>query len=217
VQLFSLRPVDSFRIVLLLVAIVILFISTKRSSKTVMQAKKLPLIFPKMGEVSPEATERKSALKDLSRRWNFYTVIDFSLASMLFLEFVTGVPAADLGLLYYVTIHLPTTILISFAIGLFVSGLVIRYLSPFRTGLIGPVGLLLNALEALLEAAKPEEGGGQGYVDSILLRIVAQEIERFVENRKMGDAERGKLLLYLSDHEGVIGEVASSLLWPLEL
>ncbi|MFX1263143.1 MAG: hypothetical protein ACFFAZ_13730 [Promethearchaeota archaeon] len=216
-QLFSLRPVDGFRIVLFIVAIVILFISTKRSSKTVVQAKRLPLIYPGTDEVSPETIEREATLRKLSRRWKFYTVIDFSLASMLFYEFAKGVPAADLGLLYYVTIHLPTTVLISFAIGLFVSGIAIRYRSPFRTGLIGPVGLLLNALESLLEAAKPEEGGGQGYVDSILLRIVAQEIERFMENRKMGDTERGKLLEYLSHHEGVIGEVASSLLWPLEL
>jgi hypothetical protein len=77
------------------------------------------------------------------------------------------------------------------------------------------VGLLLNALEPLLEAAKPEDGGGQGYIDSILQRVVAQEIERFMENRDMGESERGQLLEYLSHQEGVIGEVASSLLWPL--
>jgi hypothetical protein len=194
--------------------IAILFISSKRSSEIVHQAKRLPLIFPRIGEVSPETVERESMLKELARRWNVYTVVDFSLASMLFYEFVTGLQAAELGLLHYVTVHIPTTVLISFATGLLVSSILIRYFSPFRTGLIGPVGLLLNALESLLEAAKPEEGGGQGYVDSILLRLVAQEIERFIENRKMGVAERGKLLEYLSHHEGIIGEVASSLLWP---
>jgi hypothetical protein len=195
--------------------ILILFISTKRSSKTLRQAKRLPLIFPKVGEVSPETTERESTLKKISRRWNLYTIIDFSLGSMLFYEFLTGHTAADLGLLYYITIHLPATVLISFATGLFVSSILIRYYSPFRIGLIGPVGLLLNALEPLLEAAKPDDSGGQGYIDSILQRVVAQEIERFMENRDMGESERGQLLEYLSHQEGVIGEVASSLLWPL--
>lgn len=168
-----------------------------------------------MGEVNPITTERESSLKELSRRWNLYTILDLSLGSMLFYEFLTGHTAADLGLLYYVTIHLPATVLISFATGLFVSSILIRYYSPFRTGLIGPVGLLLNALEPLLEAAKPEEGGGHGYVDSILQRVVAREIERFMENRGLGESERAKLLEYLSHQEGVIGEVAFSLLWPL--
>ncbi|MHA2142990.1 MAG: hypothetical protein ACXADF_15105 [Candidatus Thorarchaeota archaeon] len=159
--------------------------------------------------------ERESILNHLARRWNLYAIIDFSLGIMLLTELVTGLPAADMGLHYYIALHLPVTALISFAAGIVLSSFMIRFRSPFRPESIDPAALLLSTLEILVEAAKPEEGGGQGYVDSILLRVVAQEIESFMENRAMGEGERGRFLEYLSEHEGVIGEVASSLLWPL--
>ncbi|MHA2384919.1 MAG: hypothetical protein ACXAEE_01770 [Candidatus Thorarchaeota archaeon] len=204
--------VDGLRLLLFIVVIIILFVSTKQSSKAIRSAKRLPLIYPKAGEVS---TERKSVLRALSRRWNLYTVVDFSLGFLLIYEFITGLSAANSGLQYYVTFHLPATVLISFGAGFLVSSIVIWFRSPFRSGTINPLGLLLDTLDTLVEAAKPEEGGGHGYVDSILLRVVAQEIERFMDNRDMGESERGKLLEFLSRREGVIGEVASSLLWPL--
>jgi hypothetical protein len=160
-------------------------------------------------------TERESTLNYLSRRWNLHTVIDFSLGILLLYEFIAGLPAADIGLHYYIAAHLPVAALISFAIGVVLASILIRFHSPFSTRMLDPVVPLLSRLETLVEAAKPEEGGGQGYVDSILLRVVTQEIELFMENREMGEAERGKLLEFLSQHEGVIGEVASSLLWPL--
>jgi hypothetical protein len=200
---------------LFIVVIIILFVSTKQSSKAIRRAKRLPLIYPKAGEVSTETTERKSVLRALSRRWNLYTVVDFALGFLLIYEFITGLSAANSGLLYYVTVHLPATVLISFLVGFLLSSIVIWFRSPFRSGTINPLGLLLDTLDTLVEAAKPEEGGGHGYVDSILLRVVAQEIERFMDNRDMGESERGKLLEFLSRREGVIGEVASSLLWPL--
>jgi hypothetical protein len=210
VQLYGI--VDGLRLLLFIVVIIILFVSTKQSSKAIRSAKRLPLIYPKAGEVS---TERKSVLRALSRRWNLYTVVDFSLGFLLIYEFITGLSAANSGLQYYVTFHLPATVLISFGAGFLVSSIVIWFRSPFRSGTINPLGLLLDTLDTLVEAAKPEEGGGHGYVDSILLRVVAQEIERFMDNRDMGESERGKLLEFLSRREGVIGEVASSLLWPL--
>jgi hypothetical protein len=210
VQLYGI--VDGLRLLLFIVVIIILFVSTKQSSKAIRSAKRLPLIYPKAGEVS---TERKSVLRTLSRRWNLYTVVDFSLGFLLIYEFITGLSAANSGLQYYVTVHLPATVLISFGAGFLVSSIVIWFRSPFRSGTINPLGLLLDTLDTLVEAAKPEEGGGHGYVDSILLRVVAQEIERFMDNRDMGESERGKLLEFLSRREGVIGEVASSLLWPL--
>jgi len=215
VQVYSFRLVDGVRILLFGAVIVILFVSTRLSSRAIRQAKRLPLVYPKAGEASAEALERESTLRSIERRWNLFTIIDFSLGSMLLVELITGLPAANSGLSFYMLVHLPAILLISFAIGLVVSGIVIRFRSPFRSGTINPVGLLVQTLETLVEAAKPEEGGGQGYVDSILLRVVSQEIERFMHNRDMGEAESGKLLEFLSKHEGVIGEVASSMLWPL--
>ncbi|MFW9803225.1 MAG: hypothetical protein ACFFFC_11260 [Candidatus Thorarchaeota archaeon] len=214
-QTYIFRLVDAIRILLFVAVLASLYLSTRLSSSTISQAKGLALIYPKAGEVSAEAIERNAMLRKLSRRWNLFTIIDFSLSSMLLVEFMTGPPAANNGLQFYMMLHLPTLLLISFAVGFIVASVVIGFRSPFRSGTINPLEHLLQTLETLIEAAKPEEGGGHGYVDSILLRVVAQEIERFMVNREMGEAERGRLLEHLSLHDGVIGEIASSLLWPI--
>lgn len=214
VQPYSFRLIDGIRLLLFLAEIFILFLSARQSSMTIREARRLPLVYNVAAD-SIEMIERENALKKLSKKWSIYTVIDFTLVAMLIYEFINGIPAADLGLEYYTMIHLVSAVLVSFVIGLLVSGLLIRFRNPFKIGIVDPMSLLLGTLDSLIAAAKPDEGGGHGYVNSILQRVVSKEIEMFMSNRDLGESERGRLLEYLSHKEGVIGEVASSLLWPI--
>lgn len=214
-QAYSSLLVHGVRISFLVTVMIILFFCTRLSTKVVKQAKQLPLIFTKTGEESVETEERASMLKAIARRWNLYTIIELFLVSLLIIEIIIGLSAANSGFEYYIAVHVPSILGMSVAVSSILAVIVIWFFSPFNSGTIDPIGHLLDTLESLIEAAKPEERGGHGYVDSILLRVVAQEIELCMENRKMGEAERGRLLEYLSKQEGVIGEVASSLLWPI--
>ncbi len=203
------------RFILLLIMLVLIYYSTKQSSIALNSAWRLPIVYPQDNEAATgELRERDSLLRTLSIRWSFFTIVDYSLGALLVYELVLGFYAAEQGISYYFWVHIPAAIGISSAIGLLLAVLVTRFRNPFRSGKIEPLKHLLRTLESLANAVRAGDTVVPENTEDILLRVVKQEIERFMDLREMGDAECGQLLEYLSGIEGVVGQAASALLWP---
>jgi len=214
-QSSDVQLLTNVRLLLFFIILVLIYHSTKQSSRALDRAWRLPIIYPQDNEVSTgELGERNSLLRTLSIRWSLFTVIDYSLGAFLVYELVLGFSAAEQSIAYYFWMHIPSAIGISAAIGLLLAGLVTRFRSPFRSGKIEPLKHLLRTIESLVNAVRAGDTTFPEDTEDIFLRVVKQEIERFMEFREMGDAECGRLLEYLSRIEGIVGQAASALLWP---
>lgn len=209
------QMLTNVRLLLFFILLILIYYSTKQSSRALARAWRLPIIYPQDNETSTgHLKERDSLLRTLSIRWSLFTIIDYSLGALLVYELVVGFSAAEQGTAYYFWVHIPAAIGISAVIGLLLAALVTRFRNPFRSGKIEPLKHLLRTLESLSSAVRAGDTEVPANTEDILLRVVKQEIERFMDFREMGDAECGKLLEYLSGIEGVVGQAASALLWP---
>jgi hypothetical protein len=214
-QSSDVQLLTNVRLLLFFILLILIYYSTKQSSRALDRAWKLPIIYPQDSEVSTgELEERDSLLRTLSVRWSLFTIIDYTLGTLLVYELVIGFSAAEQGITYYFWIHFPSAIGFSAAIGLLLAALVTRFRSPFRSGKIEPLKHLLRTLESLVSAVRAGDKVASADTEDIFLRVVKQEIERFMTFREMGDAECGRLLEHLSGIEGVVGQAASALLWP---
>lgn len=214
-QSSNVQLLTNVRLLLFFILLVLVYYSTKQSSRALDRAWRLPIIYPQDSEVSArELKDRDSLLRTLSIRWSLFTVIDYSLGALLVYELVLGFSAAEQGIAYYFWVHFPSAIAISAAIGLLLAALVTRFRSPFRSGKIEPLKHLLRTVESLVSAVQAGDTVVPANTEDIFLRVVKQEIERFMDFREMGDAECGRLLEYLSGIEGIVGQAASALLWP---
>ncbi|UCH03370.1 MAG: hypothetical protein JSW05_07160 [Candidatus Thorarchaeota archaeon] len=203
------------RLLLFILLFLLIYLSTKESSKVIRGAWRLPVIYPNDSEDSARnIREREAMLLTLARRWNLLTVIDYSLGTLLIYEIPMGFYALELGMSHYLGVHIPSAVVISFLVGSFLAVVVIRLRSPFRFGRIEPLKHLESTLEELVNAVYAGDTTIAEDAEDILLMLVRKEIERFIEHRQMGDAECGRLLEYLSKQEGAVGRAASRLLWP---
>ncbi|MFQ5834087.1 MAG: hypothetical protein ACE5H4_15390 [Candidatus Thorarchaeota archaeon] len=207
--------ITNVRILLFFMLLLLIYLSTKQSSKSIDKAWRLPIVYPYENDESARiAKERESLLRKLSMRWNLFTLIDYSLGVLLIYELALGFSAAEAGVAYYFGVHMMTALLLSVGIGTALALVVIGFRSPFRLGKIEPLKHLLNNLESLVNAAQSGDVTVVEDTQDILLRIVGKEIERFIGFREMSDAESGRLLEYLSNLEGAVSQAASALLWP---
>jgi len=203
------------RLFLFFLLLILIYYSTKQSSRVLERAWRLPIIYPQDNETSKgQFRERDSLLRTLSIRWSLLTVVDYSLAVLLVYELVLGFAAAEQGIAYYFAVHIPSAAAVSAAIGLLLAAIVIRFRNPFSSRKIEPLKYLLKNLESLASAVRVADTAVPAETEDIFLRIVKQEIERFMDFREMGDAECGRLLEYLSGIDGIVGQAASTLLWP---
>ncbi len=207
--------VTNFRITLFVILFILIFLSTRQSSRTLREAWRLPIIYPDESEDSKRMVrERESLLRTLSLRWSLFTLLDYSLGVYIIYEAAAGSAAVVVGPEYYFAYHLPTAIAVSFVGGLLFAVVVAWIRSPFRSGRIEPLKHLLMTLDTLVTAAQTGDEAVALESEDILLKLVRKEIDRFMEHREMGDAERGRLLEYLSKEKGAQGRAASALLWP---
>ena len=203
------------RLFLFFLLLILIYYSTKQSSRVLDRAWRLPIIYPQDNEVSKEQlAERDSLLRTLSVRWSLLTVVDYSLAALLVYELVLGFSAAEQGTAYYFSVHFPSAAAVSAAIGSLLAAFVIRFRNPFHSGKIEPLKHLLENLESLASAVRAGDTAVPAGTEDIFLRVVKQEIERFMDFREMGDAECGRFLEYLSSIDGIVGQAAATLLWP---
>ncbi len=214
-QSSDLPLLTSIRLLLFLILLILIYVTTKQSSRTIAKAWRLPIIYPNDSEDGAKKIgERESLLKELSMRWGLFTVIDYSLGVLIAYEIIMGFSVAGYEIAYYVMVHVPSAIAISFGIGLLLAIVVIKLRNPFQSGKIQPLKHLVENLESLVNAVHVGDTKVSEDTEDILLRILGQEIERFMEFRKMGDAECGRLLEYLTGIEGTVGQAASALFWP---
>ncbi len=205
----------SIRLLLFILLLILIYVTTKQSSRAIEKAWRLPIIYPNDGVESARKTaERQSLLQTLSLKWALFTIIDYSLAALIVYELVLGFSAAGYGMAYYFEVHFPSAVLISILLGTSLAIVVSKLRNPFQSGKIQPLKHLEKNLESLVNAVHAEDEQVPEDIEDALLRIVRKEIERFMEFRKMGDGECGRLLEYLAGIEGTVGRAASAILWP---
>ncbi|MFX0055949.1 MAG: hypothetical protein ACFFAX_08650 [Promethearchaeota archaeon] len=205
----------SIRLLLFLILLLLIYITTKQSSGLIKKAWRLPIIYPNDNEESiSEAEERRDLLKSLSTRWSLFTIIDYSLGALIAYEIIIGFSAAESGMAYYFGVHFLSAVVISFGIGLFLAIVAMKFRNPFQSGRIQPLQQLVKNLESLVKAVHADDDNVSEDTEVILVRIVKQEIEKFIDFRQLGDAECGRLLEYLAGLEGTVGRAASAILWP---
>ncbi len=203
------------RLLLFILLLILIYVTTKQSSRAIEKAWRLPIIYPNDGVESARKTaERQSLLQTLSLKWALFTIIDYSLAALIVYELVLGFSAAGYGMAYYFEVHFPSAVLISILLGTSLAIVVSKLRNPFQSGKIQPLKHLEKNLESLVNAVHAEDEQVPEDIEDALLRIVRKEIERFMEFRKMGDGECGRLLEYLAGIEGTVGRAASAILWP---
>jgi len=203
------------RLLLFILLLILIYVTTKQSSRAIEKAWRLPIIYPNDGVESARKTaERQSLLQTLSLKWTLFTIIDYSLAVLIVYELVLGFSAAGYGMAYYFEVHFPSAVLISILLGTSLAIVVSKLRNPFQSGKIQPLKHLEKNLESLVNAVHAEDEQVPEDIEDALLRIVRKEIERFMEFRKMGDGECGRLLEYLAGIEGTVGRAASAILWP---
>lgn len=203
------------RLLLFILLLILIYVTTKQSSRAIEKAWRLPIIYPNDGVESARKTaERQSLLQTLSLKWTLFTIIDYSLAALIVYELVLGFSAAGYGMAYYFEVHFPSAVLISILLGTSLAIVVSKLRNPFQSGKIQPLKHLEKNLESLVNAVHAEDEQVPEDIEDALLRIVRKEIERFMEFRKMGDGECGRLLEYLAGIEGTVGRAASAILWP---
>jgi hypothetical protein len=206
----------SFRFLLFIMVLLLIYVSTKQSSRAFEKAWRLPIIYPNGCEdFNRKMTERQSLMRSLSMKWSLFTVFDYSLGVLIAYELVMGFSAAGHGIDYYFGMHLPSAVVVSFGVGSLLAMASIKLRNPFQSGKIQPLNHLVKNLDSLVNAVHVGDVEVSEDTEDILLRIIREEIERFIENRKLGDAECGRLLEYLAGIGGTVGQAASSLLWPI--
>ncbi|MHA2378250.1 MAG: hypothetical protein ACXADO_03550 [Candidatus Thorarchaeota archaeon] len=203
------------RLLLLAMLLSMVYYSTRRSSRAYFDAWRLPIVYPyDRTDSKREIKDRETLLLKLSNEWSLFTVIDFILGVLIVYEMTVGFSVAGLGIVYYFAVHIPSAIPISLVLGSLFGLVFTRFRSPFRDGNIEPLRCLEKSLETLVNAVQVGDTTVSEDIKQILLRVVEQEIERFINNRNMNDAECGRFLEYLSRNEGAVGQAASALLWP---
>jgi hypothetical protein len=195
--------------------LLLIYVTTKKSSRTVAKAWRLPIIYPNDSEESPrKIEERQLMLNKLSKRWSLFTMIDYSLGTLIVYELVVGFSAASYGMAYYFEMHIPSAVIFSFGLGSLLAIAAIKLMNPFQSGKIQPLKHLVKNLESLVDAVHVGDAKTSETTEDILLRVLGKEIERFMDFRNMGDAECGRLLEYLVGIDGTVGRASSALLWP---